>query len=115
MHEEIAKLSWDDKVSICKQWQHSGLSMSKFCAQKKLALATFSGWCVRLWPSRSKTKSKLCEVTITEPRCTAAVAEKPSVTIEVLFPQEVTARIKANRDQIGFLLQELLYATTAAR
>jgi len=115
MHEEIAKLSWDDKVSICKQWKHSGLSMSKFCAQKKLALATFSGWCVRLWPSRSKTKSnKLCEVTITEPQCVAA-AKKPSVTIEVLFPQAVTARIEATGDQIGFLLQELLYATTTAR
>ena len=63
MQEKVASLSWDDKTKICNQWQLSGLSMTKFCAQHKLALATFSGWCKRIWPSRRE--SKLCPVEVT--------------------------------------------------
>lgn len=105
-------LNWEDKEEICKQWQLSGLSMTKFCAQKNLAIATFSGWCARLWPSRRK--SKLCPVQITGSQNHTQV-ERESIVIELSFPHTVTARIEATGSQIRFLLQELLHATTTVR
>ena len=63
MIEESTTLkNWDEKVSLCQQWQTSGLSIRKFCEEKNLAVSTFNGWCTRLWSS--KRKSKLCEVQI---------------------------------------------------
>ncbi len=116
MHEELkkeslTKLNWDAKESICKQWRSSGLSMTKFCAQKKLAPATFSGWCPRLWP---KHESKLSPIQIIPPYSQSESTSK-SLVIELSFAGTVTARIEATNNQLGFLLRELLHATTTIR
>ena len=58
MIEESAALSWDEKAGVCQQWQASGLSISKFCKQKKIAVSTFKGWCARLWPPKRKCDTR---------------------------------------------------------
>lgn len=114
MDNELTPLSWNDKAVVCQEWQTSGLSMSKFCKQKNLAISTFSGWCARLWPS--KHKSKLCEVQITNPQNSAVIASVPTpMVIEMSFGQGITARVEAVGEQIRFLLQELVHATTTIR
>ena len=115
MIEESTTLkNWDEKVSLCQQWQTSGLSIRKFCEEKNLAVSTFNGWCTRLWSS--KRKSKLCEVQITNPkRATTMPSESTPIVIEIALGNSVTARVEAIGNQVGFLLQELVHATTTLR
>jgi hypothetical protein len=117
MQEKVASLSWDDKTKICKQWQLSGLSMTKFCEQQKLALATFSGWCNRLWPSRRE--SKLCPVEVTQSHNSKQSNNNSgtnnSIVIALELSNKVTARIEATINNLGFILQELQNATTTIR
>lgn len=114
MTEESTPLNWDEKAVVCQQWQASGLSMSKFCKQKNLAVSTFNGWCARLWPS--SRKSKLCAIQITNPNSAQATAsESRPMLIELFFGSGVTARIEAKGDQMGVLLEGLVHATTTLR
>jgi hypothetical protein len=114
MIEESRPLNWEEKVGVCQQWQASGLSMSKFCKQKSLAMSTFSGWCRRLWPS--KRKSKFCKVQITGLNSAPAIESVSTpMLIELSFGHNVTARVEAIGSQISLLLQELVHATTTIR
>ncbi len=114
MNNKSLKRTWEEKVNICKQWQLSGLSMSKFCAQQSIALATFSGWCARLWPSRRKLPEKLCPVQIIQPQ-NHPETQSQAMAVELNFPHSITARINATDKQFVFLLRELLDATTTVR
>lgn len=114
MNEELAKLSWKEKANLCKQWQDSGLSKTKFSAQKKIALATFTGWCARLWPSQQRSQPQLCQLKIRGSK-KVVEAEKEGIVVELLCAEVVTARIKASGMQARFLLQELLHASTTIR
>lgn len=115
MNEKSPQRTWDDKVNLCKQWQQSDLSLKKFCEQQNIAVATFSGWCSRFWPSRQKSPAKLCPVQIVSPTEATKPAEPAAIVIELSLPHAVTARFKATNGQIRVLLQELLYATTTLR
>jgi len=109
---DISRLSWKEKVAICEEWKRSGLSKQLFCGQRGISEATFYGWCKRLWPKPSK--SNLCPVSIIADPKSIPVKSEP-ITLEVIFPNAIIARVKATEGQFGFLLRELLDATSVIR
>ena len=108
----ILRLTWSEKEGLCKEWRNSGLSKVRFCKQKDINVATFSGWCFKLWPNGLSTSDDLfCPVNIMDVK----QKTKESIVLEVSFPNAVIARIEATTRQFSYLLRELIDATTVIR
>lgn len=101
-------LSWEKKIELCKQWKRTGLSKNRFCKKHGLSLDEFHEWCNDL--DQQKT-SNLCELKL---KRVSSPIHEPMV-IELAFGHQVTARIQASEHQFGFLLQEVLHATSIIR
>ena len=103
-------LSWEEKASICKKWQESGLNRREFCQQENLSIPTFNAWCRRLWPKESEETENFYPIHLRESQ--QPLEESPkTIIIDLLLPQSVTARVQASNSQFRFLIQELLHAT----
>lgn len=108
----ILSLTWPEKEALCKEWRNSGLSKVKFCKQKDINVATFSGWCFKLWPNGLSASDDLfCPVNIMDIKPNT----NDSIVLEVSFPNAVIARIKATTGQFSYLLRELIDATSVIR
>jgi len=110
----INKLSWEEKVEFCKRWKESGMERGEFCKQHGLALATFYGWCEKVWPrTRKKNHSALSPVRIVNH--INKNQEEDQVILELSLPNQAMARIKLPLSSMSKLIQELCYATTITR
>lgn len=109
---DILSLTWPEKEELCKEWQRSGLSKTKFCSQRNINVSTFAGWCKKLWGGISPIeKNLLSPVKVTGMKDNAS----ESIVLEVSFPNTVMARVTATPQQFGFLLRELIDATAIIR
>jgi hypothetical protein len=105
------KLSWEEKVELCKRWKESGLNKSKFCKKQGIALPTFCEWCNRVWPGEdNKMKRKMIPVRIVTKQET-----EQQVVVELSLPNQSTAKISLPLSSIGNLIKELCYATATIR
>lgn len=105
------KLSWEEKVALCKSWKESGLNKSQFCKKERIPLPTFCEWCNRVWPrADDKKNSKLIPVRIVNKR-----EMEQQVVVEVSLPNQSTAKISLPLSNLGNLIKELSNATTTLR
>ena len=99
-------LSSSEKTDLYNQWKKLGCSQGRFCKKHGLPLDIFSDWCKQM---EVKQPSDFCEVSW------ATSPEGEEMTVELTFSNQVTARIQANEHQFGFLLREMLHATSIIR
>lgn len=105
------KLSWEEKVELCKRWKESGLNKSDFCKKQGIPLPTFCEWCNRVWPKTEKQNlAKLTPV-----RIVSHQEKETQVVVELLLPNQAIAKISLPLSSIGSLIKELCYATTTVR
>lgn len=103
--------TWQEKVKLCERWKQSGLSKVMYCKRNNLVFSTFCGWCDRLWPKVSA--GQFCEVVEV-----SSIHQKEEVipmTVEVCFPNEVSAKVSLHKDQVLNLIKELVYAASTPR
>lgn len=101
-----AALSTEERADLYKQWKQVGWSQGRFCKKHGLPLDIFNDWCKQM---EVKQPSDFCEVSWTPP------LQSEVMTVELTFSNQVTARIQANEQQFGFLLREMLHATSIIR
>jgi len=101
-----AALSSDEKTELYKRWKQLGWSQGRFCKKHGLPLDIFNDWCKQM---EEISSSDFCEVTLATP------PQSGVMTVELTFSNQVTARIQANEHQFGFLLREMLHATSIIR
>lgn len=101
-----ASLSSEEKTYFYQQWKHLGWSQGRFCRKHNLPLDGFSVWCQEL---EAQQRPGFFEVTL------SPLSQNELMTVELSFSNQVTARIQTSEQQFGFLLREVLYATSAAR
>ena len=106
-----AKLSWEDKVELCKRWKESGLNKSQFCNKHGLAIPTFCEWCNRVWPHSKKAKAP----SMTPVRVINQQEIEQQVVVELLLSNQATAKMSVPMTSIGKLIQELCHATDTIR
>lgn len=130
----VAKdLNWTAKKELCELWKKTpGISKSAFCKQRGLSDATFYRWFEKFWPqpkiqpkpnSKPKFKSKSKKLTtkanwmpVNFPQQNNKQVEPTElVTLELLLPNNVKAKINVSIDKIINLIQELCYAATVIR
>ncbi len=99
-------LSVADKTDLYNQWRQLGWSQGRFCKKHDLPLDLFNDWCKNM---EVKQPSGFFEVSL------AAPLQSEAMTVELTFANHVTARIEANEHQFGFLLREMLHATSIIR
>jgi hypothetical protein len=106
-----SKLSWEEKVDLCKRWKESGLNKSKFCKEQGIPVPTFFEWCKRVWPRTDRqTHPRLTPVRIINKQET-----EQQIVVELFLPNQATAKISLPLSSIGKLIKELCYATTTIR
>jgi hypothetical protein len=105
------KLSWEEKVELCKRWKESGLNKSKFCTKHGLALPTFCEWCYRVWPRPIKPEKS----SMTPVRVIKQEESDQQIVVEVSLPNQATAKMSIPLSSIGRLIQELSHATATLR
>jgi len=105
------KLSKEEKVELCKRWKESGLNKSQFCKRHGFALPTFCGWCSQVWPRQKKPKQS----SMTPVRIINEQEIEHQIVVEVVLPNQTTAKIMLPMGSIGRLLQELCHATATLR
>ncbi len=101
-----AALSAEEKADLYKRWKQVGWSQGRFCKKHGLPLDTFNDWCKQM---EVKEPSDFCEVSWTTP------PQSEVMTVELTFSNQVSARIQASERQFGFLLREMLNATSIIR
>jgi len=135
------KLSLDEKITLCKTWELSGMSKSRFCKKHDLAPASFYKWCDRLSSSRQKTgtfkvptsefmpvhairlsnivnvasdqqNTKPANQSSQDSKATPAASE---VTLEIKLPNTTMIQVKLAPSQASVLLKEIIHATSALR
>jgi hypothetical protein len=99
-------LSCEEKTHLYQRWKHLGWSQGRFCKKYNLPLDGFSVWCQEI---EAQQRSGFSKVTWTAP------PQNELMTVELSFSNQVTARIQVSEHQFGFLLQEVLHATSIAR
>jgi len=99
-------LSSEERTERYKQWKQLGWSQGRFCKKHGLPLDIFNDWCKQ---KEEKESSDFCELTW------AAPPQSEVMTVELTFSNQVSARIQANERQFGFLLREMLSATSIIR
>lgn len=105
------KLSWEEKVELCKRWKGSGLNKSQFCKKQGIPVPTFCEWCNRVWPRTDKQiHPKLTPVRIVNKEET-----DQQVVVELLLPNQAIAKMSIPLSSIGRLIKELCYATPTVR
>jgi hypothetical protein len=110
----INKLRWEEKVEICKRWKESGVERGEFCKKHNIALATFYGWCEKVWPRVDKVShSPLSPVRIVNQ--VDEGQEDDQLVLELSLPNQAMARIKFPLSSMSKLIQELCHATTIIR
>lgn len=102
------KLSWEEKVELCKRWKESGLNKSQFCKKHGFALATFCQWCNRVWPRPKKSS-------MTPVRIIKQQEIEQQIVVEVSLSNQATVKISLTMTSIGRLIQELCHATATLR
>jgi hypothetical protein len=101
-----ASLSAEEKSDLYERWKQLGWSQGRFCKKHGLPLDMFNGWCKQM---EGMQQSDFCEVTLATP------TRSDVMTVELTFSNQITARIQANEQQFGFLLREMLHATSIIR
>lgn len=120
MHEENhiktlnKNLDWGSKKAICELWKKTpGISMSAFCRQQGISVASFSRWHKILWPKsenlleNKKTKSSnWLPIKITEQE------NKQDINVtrdmELLLPNKITVKINIEIKEMFNFIKELL-------
>jgi hypothetical protein len=102
------KLSWEEKVELCKRWKESGLNKSQFCKKERIPLPTFCEWCNRVW--QRANHSKLIPIRIVNKQ-----KMEQQVVVELSLPNQATAKISLPLSNLGMLIKELSDATTTLR
>lgn len=107
-------LTWEDKKRYCEKWKASGESKSQFCKNQGLALATFYGWCIKLWPP-SKNKNFSPVKILNKKIPTEQPIQYEHTTIEVTLANQTSIRFKLPIHTLTGFIQELSYATHIIR
>lgn len=103
-----------DKEALCKDWKRSGLSKNAFCKKLGLSLATFCGWYRRLYPQEVKSRGPMRAVKII-PKAPLRQDIPEDIMVELLFPNQVSARVHLKEAEIGAFFRELMNATAVIR
>lgn len=117
------ELSLEERVWFYKRWKRARWSQIKFCTKHRLPLEKFRAFCKEMesclieeevanQPGCSaQDLSGFCEIEVMKPkRLSPAV-----MTVELCFPNQITARIEAHEQQFAFLIREVLHATSIVR
>lgn len=119
------ELSQEERIWFYKRWKRARWGQSKFCTKHRLSLEKFRIFCKEmdscLKPEEEEgaeptffstpDSSDFCEVELARP-----AQRSPAVmSIELCFPNQIKARIEACEQQFGFLLREVLHATSIVR
>ena len=99
-------LSSKEKAELYKRWKQLGWSQGRFCKKNGIPLDIFNDWCNKM---EGTSSSNFCELTLATP------PQSEVMTVELTFSNQITARIQANEHQFGFLLREMLHATSIIR
>lgn len=137
------KLSLNEKIALCKTWELSGMSKSRFCKKHNLTPSSFYKWCERLSPKRQKTptfKVPISEFMPVHAIPTANVVEVDSdlhktnlvnelsqdskttsnsvvsnITLEIKLPNTTTIHATLPLSQASALLKEMIHANSTLR
>lgn len=88
----------EEKITLCKQWQSSGLSRSDFCRRQGLTIATFCHW-LKTFAIKSKNKNKKLEEATVEkmpflPLSTLA-SQQEEMKLEIQLPNGLICRFSS--------------------
>jgi hypothetical protein len=117
-------LDWAAKKELCELWKKTpGLSMNGFSKQQGLSEATFYRWCKRFFPKTTNTKKpkktlnkKTNWIPVNVPQQNNTQADPLKlVMLELLFPNNMKAKINISINEVVNLIQELCYAATVIR
>jgi hypothetical protein len=111
--EEEALPSLEEKTRLYLEWKSTGWSQTRFCRKHKIPLDIFIEWSRQV---KTQQESHFCEVQpipAHHPEPSEVTIE--GMTIELAFPNKITARIQANEHQFVVLLREVLNAASIVR
>lgn len=110
--EALPEPNLEEKTRLYAEWKGTGWSQTRFCKKYNIPLNTFIKWS---WQVRAQPESHFCEVKpiISQPMIREVVVE--AMTVDLAFPNKVTARIQANEHQFVVLLREVLNAASVIR
>ena len=104
--------SLEEKTRLYQEWKSTGWSQTRFCRKHSIPLNIFIEWS---WQVKKQPTSHFCEVQPISSRPIASEAIIETMTVELAFPNKVTARIQANEHQFVVLLREVLNAASIIR
>ena len=88
------------KVHV-ETWQKSGMTMSQYCRQHSLALASFSSWAKKVREPNTLFKQLISPASQTD-----ALRESPSGVVEIIFDQRIKIRF-INTINAGLVVETL--------
>lgn len=110
--EAIPGPSLEEKTRLYWEWKSSGWSQTRFCRKHNISLDTFIEWSLQV---KNQPVSHFCEIQPIPVLPIAGEAVIEAMTVELAFPNKVTARIQANEHQFVVLLREVLNAASVIR
>lgn len=110
--EEMPEPSLEEKTRLYREWKSTGWSQTRFCRKHNISLDTFIEWS---WQVKNQPASHFCEVQPIPARPIVGEVIIEAMTVELSFPNKVTARIQANEHQFVVLLREVLNAASVIR
>ena len=106
------------KKDLYELWKKTPkLSMNAFCKQRGIATTTFHQWCKKFGNNKTKNikpKSNWMPVNVVQENNKQVELSK-TVTLELLFPNNMKAKINILINEVVNLIQELCYAATVIR
>lgn len=105
-YEAWGALNLEEKTDFYQKWKQLGWSQGRFCKKYNLPLDGFNGWCQEM---QAQQRPGFSEITC------SGMPHSALMTVELSFSSQVTARIHTSEHQFGFLLREVLHATSIAR
>jgi hypothetical protein len=100
----------EERLTLCQEWQHSGISIEKFCRTHNISRSSFYQWCRQLDIEAKDKQPNWVPLQATQP---AKVLDM--VTIEFALPNQMVANIKLSKSYAVDFFQELYHATTVIR
>jgi hypothetical protein len=100
--------SIEERITLLKEWEHSGVSIEEFCSARNISKSSFYQWHRQL--SLENSRSNWAPLQAVQP--TRAL---DTVTIEFPLPNQKVASIKLSKSHAVDFFQELYHAITVIR
>jgi hypothetical protein len=106
------KLSREQKLKYCEQWEKSGLSKANFCSAQNISIYAFRYWYYYIYSKEKKKPSQWAPV-VTESQCTSQ--PERMLQIEIVYPNQVMLRVTLSASHAMEFIQELSNAIAIIR